>query len=110
LVLLIFGVLDGSSIAFIFLKTNLWVSQPSLLQGFWVVQISFFQNKPGNAKQTLLMVPYKGAIGVFALLFVGLVAANGLSCQELGFRETLLCSSCKQLEQYISDKGKFVLI
>ena len=56
------------------------------------------------------MIPYPRVAQVLVVLFMGIVAANGLSCQELGFRETLLCSSCKQLEQYVPDKGNYKVV
>jgi len=31
-------------------------------------------------------------------------SANQISCSELGFKETLLCSSCDDLEKFVPDK------
>lgn len=42
---------------------------------------------------------------IYLFSFYKISSSNELNCNELGFKETLLCSSCKDLEKFISDKG-----
>jgi len=44
---------------------------------------------------------------IFVLVVASLLVGNGsadLSCSELGFKETLLCSTCNDLESFVPDK------
>lgn len=45
-------------------------------------------------------------VGALLMLLGALPGLQAKSCAQLGFTASLLCSGCKQLEDYVPDAGK----